>query len=186
MSLSFISIPAVMQAPAPLAAKQWYTVFTRGGAFGIPSALIGAIASGYVASQRMLLSLATYPNPRPNICTNQTKEDRGSLAFKLNVAAALLLPCIGPFTIAFIKPVNDKLIEKMNALSSVSLEDKAVEKGVAKEETTHALIDKWAMLNVVRALFLVAGTLCATVAAVDKRENIAFRGVGLATGADRM
>ncbi|KAH7402260.1 hypothetical protein DE146DRAFT_460744 [Phaeosphaeria sp. MPI-PUGE-AT-0046c] len=164
MSLSFISIPAVMQAPAPLAAKQWYTVFTRGGAFGIPCALVGAVASGYVASQ----------------------QDRGSLAFKLNVAAAILLPCIGPFTIAFIKPVNDKLIERMNELSSASLEDRAVEKGLAEGETTHALLDKWATLNVVRAVFLVAGTLCATVAAVDKKENIVFKGVGLATGADRM
>jgi hypothetical protein len=52
MCLSFVSIPAVMQAPAPLAAKQWYTVFTRGGSFGIPFALGGALATAYVASQR--------------------------------------------------------------------------------------------------------------------------------------
>lgn len=56
LCLSFVSIPAVMQAPAPLAAKQWYTVFTRGGSFGIPAALAGAVASAYVAFQRKSLA----------------------------------------------------------------------------------------------------------------------------------
>lgn len=91
-----------------------------------------------------------------------------------------------PFTLAFIAPVNEKLIEKMNSLASASLEDKAVEKGVAEGETTHALIDKWATLNVVRAVFLVAGTLCATLAAVDKREAVGFNDIGFATGANRI
>lgn len=62
LSLSFISIPAIMQAPAPLAAKQWYTIFTRGGAFGIPSALISALACGYVATQRNFFpSFSSFP-----------------------------------------------------------------------------------------------------------------------------
>ena len=74
----------------------------------------------------------------------------------------------------------------MNSLASTSLEDKAVEQGVAEGETTHALIDKWATLNVVRAAFLVAGSLCATLAAVDKRELVGFNDFGFATGANRM
>lgn len=84
----------------------------------------------------------------------------------MNLAAALLLPSIAPFTILFIKPVNDKLIAKMNELASASLEDKAVEQGVAEGENTHALIDRWAVLNVVRAGFLVAGMGCAVGGAV--------------------
>lgn len=91
-----------------------------------------------------------------------------------------------PFTLAFIAPVNEKLIEKRDSLASTSLEGKAIEQGVAEGETTHALIDKWATLNVVRAGFLVAGTLCATIAAVDKRETIGFNSLGFATGANRM
>jgi hypothetical protein len=91
-----------------------------------------------------------------------------------------------PFTYAFIVPVNKKLIEKMNSLSSASLDDKAIEQGVAEGETTHALIDKWATLNVVRAMFLAVGTICATLAAVDKRETVAFGNIGLATGANRL
>jgi hypothetical protein len=48
-----------MQAPAPLAAKQWYTVLVRGASFGIPMALGSALATAYVASQRALFRVAT-------------------------------------------------------------------------------------------------------------------------------
>jgi DMSO reductase anchor subunit len=91
-----------------------------------------------------------------------------------------------PFTIAFIVPTNNKLIEKMNSLSSASLDDKAVESDVAEAETTHALLDKWATLNLARAVLVGAGALCAAIAAVDKRENVTFGGVGFASGANRM
>lgn len=57
-SLSFISIPAVMQAPAPLAAKQWHTVFSLGASMGIPLAIGSALATAYVASQRAHLFFA--------------------------------------------------------------------------------------------------------------------------------
>lgn len=42
-----------MQAPAPLAAKQWYTVLTKGGSYGKPLAIISGLASAYVAYNRM-------------------------------------------------------------------------------------------------------------------------------------
>lgn len=181
-SLSFVAVPAVMQAPAPLAAKQWYTVLMRGGSFGIPLAIGSAIATAYVASQRMSLSWHRLPSHTNTVSIDATN----SLAFKLNFAATILLPSIVPFTFAFIKPVNDKLIEKMKSLSSASLEDKAVEDGVAEGETTHALIDKWATLNLARAVFLAVGALCTTLAAVDKREAIGFGDIGLSSGANRM
>jgi hypothetical protein len=51
-SLSLIAVPAVMQAPAPLAAKQWYTVLTKGGSYGKALAIISGLASAYVAYNR--------------------------------------------------------------------------------------------------------------------------------------
>lgn len=63
-------------------------------------------------------------------------------------------------------PVNNKLIEKMNSLASSSLDDKAVEAGVAEGETTHALIDRWATLNLARAALVAAGSLCTVLAVV--------------------
>ncbi|OAL43546.1 hypothetical protein IQ07DRAFT_616393 [Pyrenochaeta sp. DS3sAY3a] len=143
-SLSFVSIPAVMQAPAPLAAKQWSTVFTIGQAFGPPLAIASALATGYAASQL----------------------DPKSLSFKLNVAATLLLPSIVPFTFAFIVPTNKKLLAKRDQLAAASLEDKAIEVGVAQDETVHALIDKWGTLNLARAVIVGTGALCAIIAAV--------------------
>ncbi|KAF2032419.1 hypothetical protein EK21DRAFT_110091 [Setomelanomma holmii] len=163
-SLSFISVPAVMQAPAPLAAKQWFTVLNLGGTFGIPLAIGSGLATAYVASQ----------------------QDASSTAFKLNLAATIFLPSIVPFTLVFIRPVNNKLIEKMKSMSSASLEDKAIEANVAEGETTHALIDKWATLNLARAGLIAIGAICAALAAVDKREIVGFQEIGLASGANRM
>lgn len=50
--LSFNAVPAVMQAPAPLAAKQWFTVITNGDFYGKPLAILSAIATGYIAYNR--------------------------------------------------------------------------------------------------------------------------------------
>lgn len=93
-------------------------------------------------------------------------ENPNSLAFKLNVAATILLPSIIPFTLAFIKPTNDKLFAKKEELASASLEDKAVEANVAQGETVHALIDKWATLNLARAVLVGAGAICAVLGAL--------------------
>ena len=91
-----------------------------------------------------------------------------------------------PFTLFFIGPTNTKLQAKMRALEATSLEDKSVEVGVAQEETVHALIDKWGMLNLARAGIIAAGVLCTVVAALDKRELVSFSRVGLASGANRL
>jgi len=74
----------------------------------------------------------------------------------------------------------------MRQLESHSLEDKAVEAGVAEEETTHALIDRWGVLNLARAGLIAVGVVCTVVAALDKREVVGFRGLGLGSGANRL
>ncbi|KAJ4319512.1 hypothetical protein N0V94_003846 [Neodidymelliopsis sp. IMI 364377] len=153
-----------MQAPAPLAAKQWFIILTNGGFYGKPLAIISALATGYVAYS----------------------QDSSSLPFKLNVAATILVPSIIPFTIAFIVPTNNKLEGKMRQLESTSLEDKAVEADIAEAETVHALIDRWGMLNLARAALIAAGFLSTVMAALDKREAVSFGGVALRSGANRL
>ncbi|KAI8936631.1 hypothetical protein NX059_007030 [Plenodomus lindquistii] len=154
-ALSLIAVPAVLQAPAPLAAKQWFTVLTRGGAIGRPLAILSAIATAYVA----------YTQPR------------GSLPFKLNIAATVLIPSIIPFTFAFIVPTNNKLIAKRDEFASLSQRSKTSRAGMPGSwddveadggETVHALIDRWGVLNLVRAGLVAGGSLCAVLAALHR------------------
>lgn len=91
-----------------------------------------------------------------------------------------------PFTFAFIVPTNKKLFEKVDSLAATSLEDKAVEAGVAKEETVHALLDKWATLNLARALIVGVGAALAVWAALDKREAGGYESFSFTTGANRL
>ncbi|KAF1834733.1 hypothetical protein BDW02DRAFT_497496 [Decorospora gaudefroyi] len=163
-SLSLIAIPAAMQAPASLAVKQWHTIFTRGLAMGPPLAIASALATGYVAYM----------------------QDPDSLPFKLNIAATILLPSIVPFTFAFIVPTNNKLMAKKDELGSASLEDKSIEANAAEGETVHELMDRWATLNMARAVLVGAGALCSVLAALSKREVVGFKEVAIASGANRM
>lgn len=89
------------------------------------------------------------------------------MSFKLNVAATILLPSIVPFTLAFVKPANDKLMAKKDELAAVSLEDKAIEANVVRGETVHELIDKWATLNLARAALVGAGAICAVLGSLN-------------------
>jgi hypothetical protein len=67
-------------------------------------------------------------------------------------------------TFAAIKPINDKLFAASESLSSAEL-NKDAEVGVAKAETVHALLDKWATLNLVRALLTGVAAVSASLAA---------------------
>ncbi|KAF1935585.1 hypothetical protein EJ02DRAFT_460258 [Clathrospora elynae] len=163
-SLSLVAIPAAMQAPAPLAAQQWFTIFTRGMKMGPPLAIASALATGYLAYT----------------------QDRSSISAKLNLAATLLLPSIIPFTLAFLAPTNNKLLAKKDELASASLEDKAIEANVAEGENVHALMDRWATLNLARCVLVGAGALCTILGALSKKDIVGFREIGLASGANRM
>ncbi|KAH9873283.1 hypothetical protein J1614_005681, partial [Plenodomus biglobosus] len=154
-ALSLIAVPAILQAPAPLAAKQWYTVLTRGGTLGRPLAILSAIATAYAA----------YTQPRD------------SLQFKLNIAATVLIPSIVPFTYAFIVPTNNKLIAKKDEFASLSQKSRSAKAGMPggwdeveadSLETVHALIDRWGVLNLVRAGLVAGGSLCAVFAALHR------------------
>jgi len=156
-----------MQAPAALAVKQWHTIFTRGGAIGRPLAIVSAIATGYLAYKRML--------SKHKLCTGELLshtpiEDPKSTPFRLNVAATILLPSIVPFTLLVLGPTNNKLIAKKDEFAAAHAKGKAIKANTADGETVHELMDKWATLNMARAVLVAAGALCTVIAAVNKRE----------------
>lgn len=101
----------------------------------------------------------------------------------------MLLPSIIPITFAFIVPTNNELYKKRNELAAVATtaaEHKAAEVGVAGPKTVHGLLDKWATLNLARALVIGVGSALATWAAVSKLEIVGFSDVGLRSGANRL
>ncbi|GAB7351244.1 hypothetical protein MBLNU459_g1671t2 [Dothideomycetes sp. NU459] len=148
--ISFMCGPALMDSPAPLAAKQWKKVFDSGKVIAPPLSVVSAAIFG-------------------------------GLAYR-----ALLVPSIVPYTIFFMAPTNNKLEQKASSLANASLSDTAAEAGVAKEETTHALLDKWISLNLGRSLFPLFGSVLAAYAAVDGYEVLGLASAVLKSGANRM
>lgn len=67
-----------MEAPAPLAVKQWYTLFTRGGALARPLALLSALSTGYVAYNRMFSSSLSHSHPESVATERLTRPNRGT------------------------------------------------------------------------------------------------------------
>jgi hypothetical protein len=66
-----------------------------------------------------------------------------------------------PFTFAFIMPTNSALFAKEEELASAGEKVDA-----AEVKNVHALLDSWAVLNLVRAGLVAAGGLCAVGAVV--------------------
>ncbi len=105
------------------------------------------------------------------LLTRIATENPSSLRFKLNLAATLLVPAIIPFTLVFISPINDKLIKRKDALASAGLDFKETKANAEGGETVHALLDQWAMMNLIRQGILATGGVCAAVAAVLRWEG---------------
>lgn len=60
-SMSYVSIPALRDIPAPMAAKVWRRTYDIGKATAPPFAVASAVCFGYLASQCQLRS-DTQPN----------------------------------------------------------------------------------------------------------------------------
>ncbi|KAG9665993.1 DUF1772-domain-containing protein, partial [Aureobasidium melanogenum] len=160
---SVVAGPALLKAPAPLLAKQWLTVYDNGKVMAPPLSVLCSAIFGYLAY----------------------REPTATSSFTLYTAAAIVVPCVIPYTVFFMGGVNSKLQEKASSLTDASLTDTAVESGVAQGETVHQLVDKWLTLNLVRSLLPLFGSLAAGWAIADKFEVLGL-GAVLKTGADRM
>lgn len=83
-------------------------------------------------------------------------------------------------------PINAKLVDRSEKLAETSINDAAAEAGVTQEETVHALVDKWAMLNLGRALMTAIAAISATWATLSVIDVVEIGRVGFASGADRI
>ena len=115
----------------------------------------------------------------------QLEPNRSSSAQILYTTSSLLLLTIVPYSLLFLHPITEKLSRKAHSLGNASLTDTAIESEVAKEETTHALVDKWATLNLGRTVLSALAAVTATWAAVDRLEIVPAV-ARLGSGAGRM
>ncbi|TKA78213.1 hypothetical protein B0A55_03771 [Friedmanniomyces simplex] len=161
---SFAAVPALLHAPAPLLAKQWKTLFD---ADKLVNPVVSAIGLG-------VFSFFAYRDPNP-----------GSRHQILYTTAAALLASFIPYSLLLLGPISAKLEQKAQDLASTSLTDTVAESGMAKEETTHVLVDRWATVNLGRTLLSFVAAVAATWAAVDRLEVVPAVGK-LVGGADRM
>ncbi|EME48753.1 hypothetical protein DOTSEDRAFT_40040 [Dothistroma septosporum NZE10] len=118
------------------------------------------------------------------ILTSSTDNAWTKTSILYATASGLLLSII-PYTFFLGEPINKKLEEKERSLASVALTDDKAEVGIAKEDSVHALVDKWATVNFGRFGIATIAAFASTWAAIDRAEVVpaAF---GLASGADRV
>lgn len=113
-----------------------------------PLSLITSLAIGYLAYEAK-----GNPNALPH-------------KWKLYLVSGILNVGIVPYTIAVMLPTNNKLMAKAEETSSLKAEDKLVEVGLGGE-SAHQLVDRWATLNLGRAIMLAAAAALATWTALE-------------------
>lgn len=138
-SLSFLSIPPLLLAPAPLAARQWRKMFEHGKTGAPPLALLSALSFSYL-SYRFYGTL------------NHAKAELYAVCSILGIA-------IVPYTFIFMSKVNDKLSSKAEEAKALSLEKMSAEVAAPKGESTNELLDLWASHNFARGLFPLASSV---------------------------
>jgi Domain of unknown function (DUF1772) len=77
-------------------------------------------------------------------------------------------------------------MDKAESMAATSLEDTSAEAGVAKEETTHALVDRWGTLNLARAVVPLVASVLGAWATLNPVEVVGFEFLGVTTGAERI
>ncbi|KAG9198755.1 hypothetical protein G6514_009619 [Epicoccum nigrum] len=107
---------------------------------------------------------------------------RSTIQFRLNLAATVLFYSGVPISVFLLAPLNRQLEARMYVLEAYSLLKGAGEEGegeglfgskrgggevsVEDEESTKALLDRWGVLNLVRAVPIAAAFGCAVAAAL--------------------
>lgn len=161
-SITALTIPPLLKAPAPLLAKQWAILFNKGKNVIPPLALLASLSFGYLAVREWRA---------------------GSPALYLYATAGVIAPSFIPYTLVFMNSTNQKLLEKADTLAASDAEEEV--KG-GQEETTHVLVDRWATLNLVRGVISATAGVLALWASLQPVEVVGIAGFEFVGGADRL
>jgi len=90
-----------------------------------------------------------------------------SYKWKLYAAAGVANIAIVPFTLVVMMKTVKKLLRKADETAALQATETVVEVGLPKAETARALVDKWGMQNLIRAIFPLIGALLGVWTALD-------------------
>jgi Domain of unknown function (DUF1772) len=107
-------------------------------------------------------------------------------SLSLYAAAAILAPSIMPYTLLVMMPTNN-LLEKRTESSVAAVKGEAEAEVKGGQESTHALVDRWASLNLVRGLISGAAAVLALWASLPGPvEVVAIESFEFVSGANRL
>ncbi|KAA8570364.1 hypothetical protein EYC84_002659 [Monilinia fructicola] len=154
LSISFITVPRILESPPHLLLKQWNNLFQQGKAFFPVASLIPAGSYFFLAYK-------------------QTSK----LKLKLFGAAGALAVGIIPYTLLFMLYTNSKLLGKVDEAQGVyanqsggdwddvssgsGRKHKKIFQG-SRKKTAHELVDRWALLNLGRSAMMIASAAIGT------------------------
>ncbi|KAK8056295.1 hypothetical protein PG993_001522 [Apiospora rasikravindrae] len=149
LGLSFFVMPRLLESPTPLMLRQWGRMFAVTSRFFPPAMMVPGLVHAALAYYYYTVAAAA---------TVTRGAQKGTVC---NAVAALLALSVMPWTLGLMVPINEKLLRKAD--EAQSLDAKEVEErevGIKEEETAHALVDRWALLNLYRGgAVLVSGCL---------------------------
>jgi len=146
-SVSGLVIPRILESPTPLLLRQWQHLYDTAKMIVPPLAVVCGSSFLFVAYDAHQRTATVVPHQ-----------------WKAYVASALLTLGIVPYTLLVIMPINRRLWQKVKDMRHLAATDTVFEATVG-DETAHALVDKWATVNVGRATLLgVAAVTAAWIA----------------------
>ena len=83
----------------------------------------------------------------------------------LYFSAAATLAYIVPYSFLFLHPLSEKLVQRSEDFAGMAVTETVSEEG---EETTHALVDKWATVNLGRMVLSGVAAVMGLWAALDR------------------
>lgn len=149
LGISFFVVPRLLESPTPLLLKQWRHSFEQGKASMPIGALFSSGTFAFLAWDAYRRTASVLP-----------------AQWKQYLASALLAIGIVPYTVLFLRATNEKLLKREEETRSFGPADTIVEVGLGGE-SAHQLVDRWASLNLGRALMLVVSTALGTWSALS-------------------
>lgn len=96
----------------------------------------------------------------------------------------MLVPSLVAYDLVAMNAIDREITEKCSSAASEAAGEAAA--AADKGDNLHGLIDRWATMNLGKAVLAGVGALCGAWAVIDKVDVVNFERLGLASGANRL